>query len=548
MAQAAAIRSGRDAFDRQDWREAYLRLSVADEEVSLDSDDLERLATAAYLVGEDAHATSAWTRAHHALIDEGNLEDAARLGFWLSLNLLLAGEAAQSTGWLARSRRLLEDRQNPCAAEGYGCIVSGLLAMGSGDPEDASENFDRAVDLAKRFGDTDLLTLALLGQGQALIELRDIAEGIARLDEAMVAVTTGDVSPAFTGIVYCAVILDCQRIFDLRRAQEWTKALNAWCASQPDMVPFRGQCLVHRSEILQLQGSWTAALDEARHACEWLSGRSEAVVGRALYQQAELRRLRGEFDLAEQTYRRAGEHGCELQPGISLLRLAEGKLDAAAAAIRSDLAGRGWEVGTRLSPTKLLGPYIEVLLAIGDLDTARAIADELTAVAAEIDAPFLTAVSAQATGAVLIAKSEPQGALRWLREALAIWQELDTPYEAACVRMMAGQACQGLGDAEGAQRHFDAARAVFEKLGALPDLTRLDRVVASGTSGRTTELTPREVEVLALVAAGETNRAIARALSISEHTVARHLSNIFDKIGVTSRTAAGAYAHRNKLV
>ncbi|MCB0068114.1 MAG: hypothetical protein KDD77_13215, partial [Caldilineaceae bacterium] len=300
MASASTILEGRKAFARQEWRKAYARLSAADDEAPLDPSDLERLATAAYLVGEDSHAASAWTRAHHALVDEGNVERAARWGFWLSLCFLLERKIAQSTGWLARSQRLLQDRPTTCVEQGYSCVVSGLLAMGKGDAEGASINFDEAAALADQFDDPDLLTLALLGQGQILIRTRRVAEGLVRLDEAMVAVTAGDLSPIYAGIVYCAVILACQSIFDLRRAREWTMALNDWCASQPDLVPFRGQCLVHRSEILQLKGDWAGALAEVERACEWVAGRSDAVVGRAYYQRGELHRLRGEFDLADQ--------------------------------------------------------------------------------------------------------------------------------------------------------------------------------------------------------------------------------------------------------
>jgi DNA-binding CsgD family transcriptional regulator len=550
MAPTPGLFQGRDAFARQEWREAYEHLSAADRESPLEPADLERLATAAYLVGEDAHATTNWTRAHHDLIGQGQEERAARLGFWLSLYMLLSGETAQATGWLARSQRLLKGREEACVEQGYGLIVTGLLAMGKGHTESAGISFAQAVALAERFGDPDLLALGLLSRGQSLVQSQQTAEGVAQLDEAMVAVTAGDVSPVLAGIVYCAVILTCQRIFDLCRAREWTTQLDTWCASQPDLVPYRGQCLVHRSEILQLQGDWPGALAEVTKARAHLAKRSEAIVGRACYQQGELHRLRGEFAQADEMYREAGRNGCEPQPGMSLLRLAEGRLDAAAASIRGviDSAGRLQGPGPGSSRPKLLGPYVEILIATGDLDAARAAADELTRIAAAIDAPILLATSVQATGAVLFAEGKMKAALALLREAWAIWQQLETPYESARMRVLIGRVCQQLGDHETARMHCDAARSVFEQLGAAPDLVELEGLTATRSADASGALTDREREVLSLVASGESNRQIATALGISEHTVARHLSNIFDKLGVSSRTAASAFAHKHKLV
>jgi ATP/maltotriose-dependent transcriptional regulator MalT len=316
------------------------------------------------------------------------------------------------------------------------------------------------------------------------------------------------------------------------------------------LVPYRGQCLVHRSEILQLQGDWPAALGEVMKARDHLAERSEAVVGRACYQQGELHRLRGEFAQADEMYREAGQYGCEPQPGMSLLRLAEGKLDAAAALIRgiADSAGRRQGPGAGSPRPKLLGPYVEILIATGDLDTARVAADELAQIATTIDAPILLATSTQTTGAVLFAEGKMKAALALLREAWAIWQQLEMPYESARVRVFIGQVSERLGDHETARMHFHAARAVFEQLGAAPDLAELERLTATRSADTFDALTDREREVLSLVASGETNRQIATTLGISEHTIARHLSNIFDKLGVTSRTAASACAHKHKLV
>jgi ATP/maltotriose-dependent transcriptional regulator MalT len=523
---------------------------AADRELPLEPADLERFATAAYLIGEDDQAATIWTRAHHQLVEQGNVERAARWGFWLSLSFLLKGEIARSTGWLAGSQRLLKDREDAPVEHGFGLIVTGLLAMGKGNVDNAVASFDQALALAEHFADPDLLALGLLGRGESLILSGNVAEGVARLDEAMVATTAGKVSPVLTGIVYCAVILACQRIFDLSRAREWTAQLDAWCASQPDLVPYRGQCLVHRSEILQLKGDWPEAFAEVVKARDHLADRSEAVVGRAFYQQGELHRLRGEFAQADEMYREAGRNGCEPQPGLSLLRLAEGKLDAAAAAIRgmvdSPAGPQGTGAGSSLP--RLLAPYVDILIAAGDLGAARAAADELTRVAAAFDSPLLLATSTHATGAVLFAEGKMKAALALLREAWATWQQLDMPYESARAGVLIGRACQGLGDNETARLHFDAAASVFRRLGAAPDLVELERLMAARDTGPDSALTDREREVLALVAAGETNRQIATALDISEHTVARHLSNIFDKLGVTSRTAAGAFAHKHKLV
>jgi ATP/maltotriose-dependent transcriptional regulator MalT len=547
MREVTAADRGRDAFARQEWGVAYERLSAADGETPLDSADLERLATAAYLVGEDERALAVWTRLHHQLVDKAEIERAARFGFWLAFILGLRGKTAQSRGWIGRTQRLLDNRA-ACVEHGYVLLVDGFAVMDAGEAEAASSMFERAVAIADHHLDRDLLALGLLCLGEASILLGNTPRGIEMLDEAMVAVVAGDVSPILAGILYCASILTCQRVLDVRRAREWTVALAEWCATQPHSTAFRGECLVHRSEILQLQGDWARAYEEAERACEWLSHRTQRLAGRAFYQRGELHRLRGELDLADAMYREAVRNGYEPQPGVSLLRLAQGQVDAAVAAIQRivaearDRSGPGSE-GARANA---LGPYVDIMLTV-DLAAARAAAEELVAITAE-HAPYLRAVAGQAMGAVLLEEGDANAALAVLREAWTTWQELEAPYESARVRVSIARACELLGDRDTAQLHAEAAAAVFQRLGATADATRLERLAARRSAATASQLSDREIEVLALVAVGNTNRQIAAELAISEHTVARHLSNIFNKLGVATRTAASAYAHEHRLV
>lgn len=536
-----ALERGRQSFDRQAWGNAFVQLSAKDHERPLEAQDLERLAVAAYMVGKDDDCAEAWTRAHHLYLRRRDSAAASRCAFWQACGLYFKGEMAPAMGWVARGRHVLEVAEEDCVEQGWLLFLIALPIMFQGDPEKAHSDFVQAGRIAERFADPDVMTLSRLGRGQSLIMQQKTTEGMVLLDELMVAVVSGEVSPIVAGIAYCAVIDLCQTIFDLRRAREWTAALSRWCDSQPDLVPYRGNCLVHRCEIFQLQGAWPDALEAAERACEWLSGPTAwDSLGSAYYQLGEIERLRGQWPKAEEAYRRASQAGREPEPGMSLLRLAQRRVDAANVAIRRVCD----EAGDPMSRSRVLPAYVEITLAAGDVEAARGAAEELAEIAGELDAPFLHAVATHAAGAVLLAEGDIQAALASLRIAYAAWRELDAPYHAARVRVLIGLACRELGDGDSAEMELEAARRVFEDLGAAPDLERVRELTRSNAGG----LTPRELEVLALVASGKTNRAVATELFLSEKTVARHVSNIFTKLSLSSRSAATAYAYEHGLI
>jgi DNA-binding CsgD family transcriptional regulator len=541
---AGDLERGREAYRAQAWKDAHALLSSAGETSTLETDDLELLATAAFMLGRDHEYVSVLERAHHAYLANGEPLRAVRCAVWCAMILLIRGEVGPGSAWLGRARRLLEREGGDSAEHGYILMPLVFEREARGDLEGAAAVAGEAAAIAERFGDADGFALASHAQGSMLIKAGQVREGMALLDQSMLSVMTDELSPIVSGIVYCGVILACQEVFEVRRAREWTAALTRWCASQPDLVAFTGRCLVHRAEILQLGGAWADALDEAKRARHrFFEAENLGRVGLALYREGELQRLLGDFDASEQAYREASRYGWDPQPGLAQLRFAQGRADAALSTLQRALD----ETSDPLRRAGLLPAYVEIVLASGAGDAAHRACEELEGLADHYESAMLGAIVAHARGAVHLAEGDFRAALVTLRRAAEIWQQLAAPYEVARSRELIGLACRGLGDEEAASLELEAARVNFEELKAAPDAARVAAEIAPGQR-EAHGLTARELEVLRLVAAGSSNRRIAQELVISEHTVARHVQNIFGKLDVSSRTAAASFAFEHELV
>jgi ATP/maltotriose-dependent transcriptional regulator MalT len=540
------LERGRESYARRAWIDAYESLSRADRAATLGAVDLELLARSAYMLGRDDDYRGALERAYHAYLDAGELPSAARCTWWVGHNFLFRGEAAPARGWFARGQRLLERHEDDCVERGYLLIPLLLDHVFSGDYEAAYATAAEVADIGERFGDRDLIAIAQTARGQALVRLGRTDEGLRLVDEAMVAVTAAELSPIVAGILYCDTIAFCRDVYELRRAREWTAALTRWCEEQRDMVAHKGLCLVHRAEIMTLEGAWADALEEARRVAEQFTQGvlNQRALGHAAYRQGEVHRLRGEFGAAELAFREASRLGREPQPGLAMLRLAQGNADAAAAAIRR-------AVGETTQPLKraaLLPAYVQIMLAIRDIEAARSACRELEEIAQRQGSDMLDAMAARAQGEVALAEGDAQAALVALRRAWHEWQELEAPHEAARTRVLLGMTCYSLEDNDSAALELEAAAGVFEQLGAAPDVAWVQSLTRRAPIGDTHGLTARELEVLRLVVAGKSNHAIAAELFISDHTVRRHLQNIFRKLGVSSRAAATAFAFQHDLI
>jgi DNA-binding CsgD family transcriptional regulator len=508
------------------------------------TEEIELLALSAYLSGPNDDYMMTLNRAHRLYVDAGERLRAVRCAFWLGLLLILRGELGRAAGWFARARRLLAREEQDCAEHGYLLLPVALQHLYAHDWDTAYVTAAQAADIGDRFCEPDLTACARYFQGRARTKQGQVSEGLTLLDEVMIAATSGELSPLITGLVYRSVIESCRQIYAFDRVREWTAALTRWCRLRRDMAAFTDFCKVHRMEIMHLCGAWSDVIEEARVCVERSQTAPHRTLAEVLYQQAEAHRLRGEFPAAEEAYRRASQSGLDPQPGLALLRASQGRLDAASVAIRRSLI----PVTDPLERTRYLPAYIEILLAEEKISEAREATRELEETALCFGTEGLNAIAASARGAVDLADGDAEPALNSLRHAWRAWRKFDAPYLAARVRVLVALAYDALGNKEACQIELAAARTTFDELGAAPDLARVDSFSCRAVSVEQSVLTRRELQVLRLVAGGHTNKAIAAELVLSEKTVDRHLSNIFAKIGVSSRVAATVFAYEHRLI
>ncbi|GAA4084400.1 helix-turn-helix transcriptional regulator [Streptomyces shaanxiensis] len=552
-ATADTLRRARDAAAREAWAEAYGLLGGLDPGW-LTPDDCAAYADAAWWTSRVDESIVQRMRAYSGYAAQGAARQAGHMAWLLCYEHQLAGRTALAAGWLRRARRHLRGEPE-CVEQCYLAWMDAEDAQARGAFDEAMAAARRMAGIARRCGSPDLLAMSAQAQAGVLVSRGRIRDGLDLLDDAMCSAMAGELSSFFTGWTYCLGLQQAMACVDLERAAEWTDAAMRWCASMPDENNYRGLCRVHRVEVLELRGNWTEALTEAERTCAELLPYERRMAAEAVYLIGQILRRRGELAAAEESYDRTHELGRDPQPGLALLRLSQGKADASATALRLALASGSDEPQRGgLERCRLLAAQVEVSLALGRTAEARAAAEELRSLAGDwqrrcgSEATLLHASASAACGAVAFAARDLDRALLLLRRALTLWLELRVPYEAAQVRMTLAAADRAAGDGEGARMELRAAEQAFRQLGAVPDARRAAALLADVRRRQPSGLTEREIQVLRLVAAGRTNRAVAAELVISEHTVARHLNNIFAKLDVSSRAAATAYAYRHGLV
>lgn len=531
------IQAARKAYREGAWADATELFLTADAEKELDVDDLEALVWAAGISARDRVMLEGLERLYAHYVADVNHEQSARTAFWSGLRNMLIGEVGLGSGWLQRAAKHAEQTAPDCVQRGFLLLPRVYMLRGKGDYDTAIELADKAIAIGEQGDEPDLIAMAGSLKGGILFRLGRIDEGYVPIDEAMLLANSQRLSPVVCGIVYCEIVASCCRVLEMTRAREWTSILTDWCLRNPQAKAFNGVCQVHRAEVLQLEGHWTQALEETKHASDGLNGTTEhTAMANAAYRRGEILRLRGEFAKSDAEYRLAGEIGIDPQPGLALLRLAQGRRDEAMAGIRRALE----TAGDMPRKAALLPAGIEIFIASNELAVAERLCGEMSDIAGRFGTEILARVADQGWASLALARGEFSDAVTALSRARSYWSQFGAPYLVARLRVDIARACAELGDAESAEREFDAAQKIFEDLGAAPDLARILEMREGTNTSNEEILTARERQVLGLIADGDTNRQIADKLDLSPKTVNRHVENIFGKLGVSSRAAAVA--------
>jgi DNA-binding NarL/FixJ family response regulator len=533
-----ALGPARAALQRKDYAAVYRSLRRVADQRTLDPDGLSMLSDAAWWLGRITEYLELCESLHQRYLDEGQIDRAAARALDVGFTWMMRGEFAMGSGWMSRGRRLL-DGQPPGRAHGLLMYAEGSGALDEERLDDATEMAAGLQRLGRDLGDDTLVALGLLLQGLAEIRRGRLRDGFAVLDEAMLPVIADRVERDFAGNIYCTIMAVCYDLMDLDRAREWTRATERWVAGFSDAVMFLGVCRAHRLQLHALEGSWADVEREAAEVERDLADMNVAAVAETAYQLGETFRIRGLLDQAAESYRRAAERGRQPQPGAGLLQLANGDPDGACAAVTAAVAGAG---SSPFARARLLRAQVEVAVASGHLGTAASAAERLNEVKDRYPTPGFAAWADEARGAVLFAQNHPADAVPLLSSAAAGLAQLNAPYDAARASLLLADAVAATGDEDAARVHRRAAIDTFQRLGVPPPPAPrpTSRLLPDG-------LTAREAEVLARVATGASNREVAAGLVISEATVRRHLANIYVKLGVSTRTAAAAWAHEHGL-
>lgn len=531
----------RRAHADHDWATAYDLLKGETPYADMPEEDLVALADAAWWVGDLDTCIAARERLYEIYSDAGNSARAAMEALSVALRLGDKGEEALAAGWRARAYRLAADEPGSLVA-GYLVSLESDNAFHAGALDECVSKARAAREIGTKQGDPTLVAWCTHLEGLGLLKQGHVTAGWGALDESMVAISSGDIHPMWAGLMHCGMLLACDLMADSRRGWQWVKATERWLKDLPGAVLYPGVCRIHKVRFMQLNGGWPEAEAEAWRACEELMQVHVYTAARGYYEIAEIKRLRGDYEAAFELYQRAHELGFDPQPGLAQLRLAQGRLDAARAGMRRVLDS----IQDEPSRAALLPHAVEIALVSGELEEARSFTAELSSIAERYASPGMRACAAVARGRVALVEGDAPAALRDLQQAVNAWIQIDCPYELARTRLLLAEAYRLLDDAEGSSMEVEAARSVFERLGADPDLRRTHEMV--GGRPNASGLSDREVEVLRLITDGRSNKEISAALVISENTVARHIANIFSKIGVTSRAAAASFALKHDLV